>query len=201
MTDGEHQLSREGMHERITEYTLDVHQAFNSAEEESKNFNHTYLGSEHILYGLVVAAPKPLSDIFTSLEITPAKVHEQIEEIIGAGLLSTKEAGIRPSPRVKNIVEGARLLALDRKAQYVDTTFITLSLCRELGVASQILDSLNIDTYTLAEQILIQAGFDEDQIHEWIEACEAYRDEQMYSMFTDFTEKLDVPYFDTKTEY
>ena len=96
--------------EPTNEFESDVHEAFASAASFAKRLGHNWLGTEHILHGVVSTAPEPLATIFTDLGITPAAIEEKIEDTIGHG--STEPATIAPSQRVRATVHGAQEMAI-----------------------------------------------------------------------------------------
>jgi ATP-dependent Clp protease ATP-binding subunit ClpC len=114
------------------------------AQEEARNLNHSYIGTEHILLGLVREEEGVAARVLVNLGIGLSKVRSAVEFIIGRGEKpGTSETGL--TPRAKKVIE----LAIDEARQmghnYIGTEHLLLGLLREgEGVASSVLDSFGI---------------------------------------------------------
>src|SRR5690348_16841669 len=109
------------------------------AQEEARMLNHNYIGTEHLLLGLIHEGGGVAARALESLGISLQAVRQQVEEIIGQGQYGT--AGRIPfTPRAKKVLELSRREALAMGHNYVGTEHILLGLLREGdGVAAQVL--------------------------------------------------------------
>ena len=124
------------------------------AQEEARLLNHNYIGTEHILLGLIHegegVAAKALEELGISLEA----VRNQVEEIIGQG--SQSPSGHIPfTPRAKKVLELSLREALQLGHNYIGTEHILLGLIREgEGVAAQVLVKLGADLSRVRQQVI-----------------------------------------------
>ena len=122
--------------------------------------NHDYIGTEHLLLGLVREYDGVAGKALTSLGISLEAVREQVEQIIGQGQ-AVPRGHIPFSARAKKVLELALREALQLGHNYIGTEHILLGLIREgEGVAAQVLQSLGVDL-NRARQTVIQllAGY------------------------------------------
>ena len=124
------------------------------AQEEARILNHNYIGTEHILLGLLREGEGVAAKALESLGISLEAVRHQVEEIIGRG----KEApsGHIPfTPRAKKVLELSLRESLQLGHDYIGTEHILLGLLREgEGVAAQVLVRLGADLNRVRQQIL-----------------------------------------------
>jgi ATP-dependent Clp protease ATP-binding subunit ClpC len=115
------------------------------AQEEARLLNHNYIGTEHILLGLIHEGEGVAAKALESLGISLEKVRQQVEEIIGAGQ-SPPSGHIPFTPRAKKVLELSLREALQLGHNYIGTEHILLGLIREgEGVAAQVLVKLGAD--------------------------------------------------------
>lgn len=132
------------MSNRFDKFTERARKVLALAQEEARRFNHNYIGTEHILLGLVREEEGMAAKILSNLGIGLNKVKAAVEFIIGRGEGSTQnEVGL--TPRAKRVIE----LAVDEARflghQYIGTEHILLGLLREgEGVAAGVLESLGV---------------------------------------------------------
>ena len=132
------------MSNRFDKFTERARKVLALAQEEARRFNHNYIGTEHILLGLVREEEGMAAKILSNLGIGLNKVRSAVEFIIGRGEGSTQnEVGL--TPRAKRVIE----LAVDEARflghQYIGTEHILLGLLREgEGVAAGVLESLGV---------------------------------------------------------
>src|SRR6201993_4611399 len=124
------------------------------AQEEARMLNHNYIGTEHILLGLIHegqgVAPKALQSLWMSLEA----VRQQVEEIIGQGQ-AAPTGHIPFTPRAKKVLELSLREALQLGHNYIGTEHILLGLIREgEGVAAQVLQKLGADLNRVRQQVI-----------------------------------------------
>jgi ATP-dependent Clp protease ATP-binding subunit ClpC len=130
------------------------------AQEEARMLNHDYIGTEHLLLGLVREYDGIAGKALTSLGISLEGVRGQVEQIIGQGQAAPR-GHIPFTSRAKKVLELALREALQLGHNYIGTEHILLGLIREgEGVAAQVLQSLGVDL-SLARQAVIQllAGY------------------------------------------
>ncbi|HVL98078.1 MAG TPA: ATP-dependent Clp protease ATP-binding subunit [Egibacteraceae bacterium] len=124
------------------------------AQEEARMLNHNYIGTEHILLGLIHEGEGVAAKALESLGISLEGVREQVEEIIGQG--QTAPAGHIPfTPRAKKVLELSLREALQLGHNYIGTEHILLGLIREgEGVAAQVLQKLGADLSRVRTQVI-----------------------------------------------
>jgi ATP-dependent Clp protease ATP-binding subunit ClpC len=124
------------------------------AQEEARMLNHNYIGTEHILLGLIHEGEGVAAKALESLGISLEGVREQVEEIIGQG--QTPPAGHIPfTPRAKKVLELSLREALQLGHNYIGTEHILLGLIREgEGVAAQVLQKLGADLSRVRTQVI-----------------------------------------------
>ncbi|MFN2389522.1 MAG: ATP-dependent Clp protease ATP-binding subunit [Actinomycetota bacterium] len=124
------------------------------AQEEARLLNHNYIGTEHILLGLIHEGEGVAAKALESLGISLEKVRQQVEEIIGAG--QTPPSGHIPfTPRAKKVLELSLREALQLGHNYIGTEHILLGLIREgEGVAAQVLVKLGADLGRVRQQVI-----------------------------------------------
>ena len=115
------------------------------AQEEAKMLNHNYIGTEHLLLGLIHEGEGVAAKSLESLDISLDAVREQVQEIIGQG--QQQPTGHIPfTPRAKKVLELSLREALQLGHNYIGTEHILLGLIREgEGVAAQVLVKLGAD--------------------------------------------------------
>ena len=120
------------------------------AQEEARLLNHNYIGTEHILLGLIHEGEGVAAKALESLGISLEAVRAQVEEIIGHG--GTAPSGHIPfTPRAKKVLELSLREALQLGHNYIGTEHILLGLIREgEGVAAQVLVKLGADLSRVA---------------------------------------------------
>ena len=112
------------------------------AQEEARELNHSYIGTEHLLLGLMRDADSVAAQALQELEIRQDAVREQVTEIIGRGKRSPS-GHIPFTPRAKKVLELSLREALQLNHNYIGTEHILLGLVREgEGVAAQVLIKL-----------------------------------------------------------
>jgi hypothetical protein len=135
-------------------FTRRARQVVLLAEEESRELKHDYIGTEHILLGLLRVEDGLAAQALASLGISLEEARREVVRIIGRG--SGAQSDRAPfTPRAKKVLELALREALDLKHNYIGTEHILLGLARENeGVASQILLDLGADAETIRAAIL-----------------------------------------------
>src|SRR5487761_1369703 len=124
------------------------------AQEEARLLNHNFIGTEHILLGLVHEGEGVAAKALESLGISLEAVREKVEETIGPAGSST--TGSPPfTPRAKKVLELSLREALQLGHNYIGTEHMLLGLVREgEGVAAQVLVSLGADLSRVRQQVI-----------------------------------------------
>ena len=124
------------------------------AQEEARLLNHSYIGTEHILLGLIHEGEGVAAKALESLNISLEAVRAQVEEIIGQGG-SSPSGHIPFTPRAKKVLELSLREALQLGHNYIGTEHILLGLLREgEGVATQVLVKLGADLGKVRQQVI-----------------------------------------------
>src|SRR5499433_3856970 len=124
------------------------------AQEEARMLNHNYIGTEHILLGLIHEGEGVAAKALESLGISLEGVRQQVEEIIGQGQ-QAPSGHIPFTPRAKKVLELSLREALQLGHNYVGTEHILLGLIREgEGVAAQVLVKLGADLSRVRQQVI-----------------------------------------------
>ena len=135
-------------------FTERAQRALVYAQEEAKNMGHNYVGTEHLLLGLLREGEGLASQVLRSLGITPEKVRSQVVSLVGNGNYNFNE-GFGYTPRTKRIMELSFYEARNLGHNYVGTEHLLLALMREgEGVAARILKDAGIDLQKVREQII-----------------------------------------------
>jgi ATP-dependent Clp protease ATP-binding subunit ClpC len=124
------------------------------AQEEARMLNHDYIGTEHILLGLIHEGEGVAAKALESLGISQEAVRQQVKEIIGQG--QRAPSGHIPfTPRAKKVLELSLREALQLGHNYIGTEHILLGLIREgEGVAAQVLVKLGADLSRVRQQVI-----------------------------------------------
>jgi ATP-dependent Clp protease ATP-binding subunit ClpC len=128
------------------------------AQEEARLLYHNYIGTEHILLGLVHEGEGVAAKVLESLGISLEAVREQVETMVRRG--EQAPAGHIPfTPRAKKVLELSLSEALQLGHNYIGTEHILLGLIREgEGVAAQVLSRLGADLHRIRQQVVILLG-------------------------------------------
>ncbi len=132
------------MGSRFEKFSERARRVLSLAQEEAQRFNHNYIGTEHILLGLVRETEGVAARVLSSLGVDLSKVRSAVEFIIGRGEKPTQgEIGL--TPRAKKVVELAVDEARRMNHTYIGTEHLLIGLLREgEGVAAGVLESLGV---------------------------------------------------------
>ena len=124
------------------------------AQEEARGLNHNYIGTEHILLGLIHEGEGVAAKALESMGISLQAVRQEVEEIIGQG--TEPPVGHIPfTPRAKKVLELSLREGLQMGHKYIGTEFLLLGLIREgEGVAAQVLVKLGADLPRVRQQVI-----------------------------------------------
>lgn len=125
------------------------------AQEEARLLNHNYIGTEHLLLGLVAEGEGVGARALAALDISLSSVRAQVEEIVGRG--KAELVGHIPfTPRAKKVLELSLLEARELGDQYIGTEHLLMGLVREgEGVAAQVLRTLGVDADDIRRTVIL----------------------------------------------
>src|SRR5580765_7809302 len=135
-------LPEGAMADRFDKFTERARKVLSLAQEEAQRFNHNYIGTEHLLLGLVREGDGVAAKVLNNLGVELSKVRSAVEFIIGRGEKSISgEIGL--TPRAKKVIELAVEEARRLNHSYIGTEHLLLGLVREgEGIAFGVLESL-----------------------------------------------------------
>jgi prophage maintenance system killer protein len=140
--------------DRFARFTDRARRVMFLAQDEARRLNHNYVGTEHLLLGLIREGDGVAARALASSGISLQAVRAQVEEIIGQGQIAPT-GHIPLTPRAKKVLELSLREALQLGHNYIGTEHILLGLLREgQGVAAQVLVKLGADHARLREQVL-----------------------------------------------
>src|SRR6266581_363894 len=144
------------MYERFTDRARKVMQL---ADQEAKRFNHEYIGTEHILLGLVKEGSGVAANVLKNLDIDLRKIRLEIEKIVQSGPDMVTMGKLPQTPRAKKVIEYSIEEARNLNHNYVGTEHLLLGLLREQeGVAAQVLMNPGLKLEDVREEVLNLLG-------------------------------------------
>jgi ATP-dependent Clp protease ATP-binding subunit ClpC len=152
------------MFERLTDRARKV---MALANQEAQRFNHEYIGTEHILLGLVKEGSGVGANVLKHLEIDLRKVRLEVEKLVKSGPDMVTMGKLPQTPRAKKVIEYAIEEARSLNHNYVGTEHLLLGLLREQdGVAAQVLMNLGLKLEDVREEVLNLLGAGVNQVEE-----------------------------------
>ena len=136
------------------------------ANQEAQRFNHEYIGTEHILLGLVKEGSGVGANVLKNLDVDLRKVRLEVEKLVKSGPDMVTMGKLPQTPRAKKVIEYAIEEARNLNHNYVGTEHLLLGLLREHeGVAAQVLMNLGLKLEEVREEVLnlLGAGVDADE--------------------------------------
>jgi len=135
-------------------FTESSAKAMNKAQEEARAMGHNYVGTEHLLFGLVASGPSVAASALRECGVTEEGVRNNILELVGKGDFQfTQEFDF--TPRTKNIIESSARIMRELGNSYIGTEHLLLSLIREPNsVAVKILQDMNVDLNVLQQKVM-----------------------------------------------
>src|SRR5215471_7811558 len=144
------------MYERFTDRARKVMQL---ANQEAQRFNHEYVGTEHVLLGLIKEGSGVAANVLKNLDVDLRKIRNEVEKIVQAGPEMVTMGKLPQTPRAKKVIEYAIEEARNLNHNYVGTEHLLLGLLREQeGVAAQVLMNLNLKLEEVREEVLNLLG-------------------------------------------
>ena len=129
------------------------------ANQEAQRFNHEYIGTEHVLLGLVKEGSGVGANVLKNLEVDLRKVRLEVEKLVKSGPNMVTMGKLPQTPRAKKVIEYAIEEARNLNHNYVGTEHLLLGLLREQdGVAAQVLMNLGLKLEEVREEVLNLLG-------------------------------------------
>ena len=143
-------------YERFTDRARKVMQL---ANQEAQRFNHEYIGTEHILLGLVKEGSGVAANVLKNLDIDLRKIRLEVEKLVRSGPDLVTMGRLPQTPRAKKVIEYSMEEARNLNHNYVGTEHILLGLLREHeGVAAQVLMNLGLKLEEVRQEVLNLLG-------------------------------------------
>lgn len=175
------------------------------ANEEAKRFHHEYIGTEHLLLGLVEEGAGIAAQVLMSFDLDLRKIRLEVEKIIQSGPGPVQLDALPQTPRTRKAIEYALAEARELRHTYVGTEHLLLGLLREEeGVAAQILMNLGVFLKSVRSKVLQLLGHDiklpetdevealDIQIEELERDKEEYIAEQRFDMADQLRDQIDA---------
>ena len=140
--------------DRFDKFTDRARKVLTLSQDEAQRFNHNYIGTEHLLLGLVREGEGVGARVLTAMNVDLAKVRTAVEFIIGRGEMPVfGEVGL--TPRAKRVIELAIDEARSLGHHYIGTEHLLLGLLREgEGIAAGVLQSLGVELERTRQEVL-----------------------------------------------
>lgn len=144
------------MYERFTDRARKVMQL---ANQEAQRFNHEYIGTEHMLLGLVKEGTGVAANVLKNLDVDLRKIRLEVEKLVQSGPEMITMGKLPQTPRAKKVIEYSMEEARNLNHNFVGTEHILLGLLREQeGVAAQVLMNLGLKLDEVREEVLNLLG-------------------------------------------
>ena len=144
------------MYERFTDRARKVMQL---ANQEAQRFNHEYIGTEHMLLGLVKEGTGVAANVLKNLDVDLRKIRLEVEKLVQSGPEMITMGKLPQTPRAKKVIEYSMEEARQLAHNFVGTEHILLGLLREQeGVAAQVLMNLGMKLEDVREEVLNLLG-------------------------------------------
>ena len=153
----------------MNNFTPRAQQVLALARKEADRFNHNYVGTEHILLGLIKLGQGVAVSVLQNMGLDLETVRMEVEKQVGSGPESKISGNIPYTPRVKKVLSLSNKEAEQLDHSYIGTEHILLGLLREgEGVAARVLASLNVDINQTRQEILaeIDPNFNPEEMGE-----------------------------------
>ncbi len=153
------------MFDRFTDRAKKV---MNLARQEAQRFNHEYLGTEHVLLGLVQEGSGVAANVLRNMQIDLAKIRTEVEKLVKSGPSMVTMGQLPFTPRAKKVLELSMEEAGNLGHNYIGTEHLLLGLIKENeGIAAKVLTNLGVKLEDVREEVLeflgAEPGEDEDE--------------------------------------
>ena len=133
------------------------------ARQEAQKFNHEYIGTEHILLGLVQEGSGVAANVLKNMDIDLEKIRHEVEKIVKTGPSMVTMGQLPFTPRAKKVLELSMEEASALSHNYIGTEHLLLGLIKENeGIAAQVLMNLNVKLEEVREEVLEFLGASDD---------------------------------------
>src|SRR3990167_1703471 len=144
------------MYERFSD---SIRRVMQLANQEAQRFNHEYVGTEHVLLGLVKEGSGVAANVLKNLDVDLRKIRLEVEKLVQSGPEMVTMGKLPQTPRAKKVIEYSMEEARNLNHNYVGTEHILLGLLREQeGVAAQVLMNLGLKLEEVREEVLNLLG-------------------------------------------
>lgn len=155
----------------IQKFTDRARKVMQMANQEAQRFNHEYIGTEHILLGLVKEGSGLAANVLKNLNIDLRKIRLEVEKLVQSGPDMVMMGKLPQTPRAKKVVDYALEIAIEWEDDHVGTEHILMGLLKEdQGVAAQVLMNLGLNLSDVKAEVfhLLPRGGDllEDEIQQ-----------------------------------
>ena len=141
----------------MNNFTPRAQQVLALARKEADRFNHNYIGTEHVLLGLIKLGQGVAVSVLQRMGLDLESVRMEVEKEVGTGPDTKSSTNIPYTPRVKKVLALSNKEAKQLNHSYVGTEHILLGLLREgEGMAARVLTSLNVDLQTTRNEVLAE---------------------------------------------
>jgi ATP-dependent Clp protease ATP-binding subunit ClpC len=152
------------MFDRFTDRAKKV---MNLARQEAQRFNHEYLGTEHILLGLVQEGSGVAANVLRQMNIDLTKIRSEVEKLVKTGPSMVTMGQLPFTPRAKKVLELSMEEASNLGHNYIGTEHLLLGLIKENeGIAAKVLTNLNVKLEDVREEVLEFLGADSSEEEE-----------------------------------
>src|SRR5438128_10586604 len=146
------------MYERFTDRARKVMQL---ANQEAQRFNHEYIGTEHVLLGLIKEGSGVAANVLKNLDVDLRKIRLEVEKLVQSGPDMVTMGKLPQTPRAKKVIEYSMEEVRNLNHNYVGTEHILLGLLREdEGVAALVLMNLGLKLTDVRSEVLSLLGHD-----------------------------------------
>jgi ATP-dependent Clp protease ATP-binding subunit ClpC len=131
------------------------------ARQEAQRFNHEYIGTEHILLGLVQEGSGVAANVLRQMNVDLEKIRSEVEKIVKRSTNASASGNLPFTPRAKKVLELSMEEATGLGHNYIGTEHLLLGLIKENeGIAAQVLLNLNVKLEDVREEVLVFLGHD-----------------------------------------
>jgi ATP-dependent Clp protease ATP-binding subunit ClpC len=158
------------MFDRFTDRAKKV---MNLARQEAQRFNHEYLGTEHVLLGLVQEGSGVAANVLKNMGVDLARIRAEIEKLVKSGPSMVTMGQLPFTPRAKKVLELSMEEAHNLGHNYIGTEHLLLGLIKENeGIAAKVLTNLGVKLEDVREEVLEFLGADPTEDDEDIETSD-----------------------------
>ena len=116
------------------------------ARQEAQHFNHDYIGTEHLLLGLIIEGSGVAVDVLINLDMDPKEIRQEVNKLVSHGTIMITMGQIPFTPEAKKVLEFSLEEAASLEHDYIGTEHLLLGLIREQkGIAADVLDNIGVE--------------------------------------------------------